>query len=205
MRPQSTSKVVEVGAEADIGALELTAISPTIGELTVPNDGSCTWDVTATYSRISVTRSQGWYDEGQLIFRTYVDDQIYEPRLSDCSRAFPNGSWQGVSDDIVMMYCDDVGHDGVPPGIHHVRMEATLGTNPMVFASQEIELDLSGCQTAPEADAGTREDVGSDDLGAPSPQANGEGGCSATGGPTTAPWFAALFFGALLRLRRVRT
>lgn len=165
-QPRLQSAEVTIGP-AVVGSGELVLNAHFMGEsrmTLVDLSGACSGE----HSVISSSLTADWREESgpfpraMMHFQTYVDGVRWRPRALFCSSLAPGASWQGRGVDRVVAVCDDLARDdaSVSPTVHTVRMEAALPGSDIVFVSNEVEVDLSGCKPAARVeDAGAPDDT----------------------------------------------
>ena len=151
--------------------------------------GSCSAIVDGDRSTIVLALSADalpWQDV--LHYQTFVDDTLWQGQASINGTTAPGSSWAGRGVDKIYDVCmspdASVLGSGLQPGIHDVKLTATVPGSTVALVTPDLGVDLAVCPTADP-----------DDLGG-----DNESGCNASGG-ALGPLALA---GVLLLLRKRR-
>jgi hypothetical protein len=173
---------VEVGEALSTSvAPELVVDQPTYGDLLVEEDSGCATLEPSAY--VDVYMGLGGVDarvsRDLFHFSTIVDDEPWRPESNACSPVEPGSSWLWRGGDRVAASCNESFRTLLAPGRHRVRMEARLPGTDIVYATDEVSVDLE-CPQQPgaEVDAGSsgreRTDASTIDAGTRGPASGSE-------------------------------
>ncbi len=137
-------------AEALVGAptRELTVGDVRMGELRIEADSSCWVHANLAYVDMSLIlpRLPEGISNALLHYSTLVDGEPWAPQEYLCQGIKPGTSWISGSQDRIVASCDErynFNHQVASLGKHRVHMEARLPGTDVVFASEEVEIELS--------------------------------------------------------------
>jgi hypothetical protein len=177
-----------------LGALVATA--PTLGEVSVPADVTCSEDVEAVFVDIELqlpAELQPFVDA--LMYTTYVDGEPWSHTPAYFHELRPGSSWTGRrGGDRLLALCID--GQGGSPEPHSVQMVARIvGAPQTAYESETIEVILD-CSMIPESGTDGGTDTGGDTDTAGGADGGGSGcACHVDGGsgmPMLLPTMLAL-------------